>query len=175
MSRPSLDFLSLAAREAILAHLEQREPRARAAPRTPSAPVFVTLHLAGELRGCMGVLTPRHGDLVAETMDRARAAAFEDTRFPPVTLEELMRCEIEVAILGRLEPVGSHEDLDPARYGIVVSDAVGRRAVLLPRIAGVDHPAQQVSITRRKAGIPEDSEITIRRFEVEKDSARDSG
>ena len=173
MSRPSLDSLPLAAREAILAQLEQREPRACAAPRTPSAPVFVTLRLDGKLRGCMGVLTPRHGDIVAETMDRARAAAFEDQRFPPVTLEELMRCEIEVAILGRLEAIGSQEDLDPARYGIVVSDAVGRRGVLLPGIDGVDRTAQQIAIARRKAGIPEDSEITIRRFEVEKDGAGD--
>jgi AmmeMemoRadiSam system protein A len=129
----------------------------------PAAPVFVTLRVAGELRGCMGALEPRHDDLVRETMDRALVAAFDDPRFPPLEAGELDACSIEVTVLGALEPARV-EDLDPARYGIEVRDEAGRRAVLLPGIEGIETAAAQLATVRRKAGIPEDAPVTIRRF-----------
>lgn len=133
-----------------------------------SAPVFVTLYEDDQLRGCIGELEARYDNLVAETMDRAVAAAFEDPRFPPLRPEELDRCRIEVSVLGPLEPVRSLDELDPHRYGIVVADRMGRRAVLLPDIRGVDTVAQQVEIARRKAGIPPTEPISLMRFSVTK-------
>ncbi len=158
-------------REAIRAKLEGREPQPAVEAiglLARPAPVFVTLRIAGELRGCIGSLTPLHANLVEETMDRARAAAFEDPRFSPLTLPELERTDIEVSILGSLEAIASHDDLDPARFGIEVRDGTGRRAVLLPEIAGVDTVAQQIKVTRQKAGIPPGTDLKIRRFAVVK-------
>jgi AmmeMemoRadiSam system protein A len=129
----------------------------------PAAAVFVTLRVAGELRGCMGTLEPRLGDLVRETMDRAVVAAFDDPRFPPLEAGELDACSIEVTVLGPLEPARL-EDLDPARYGIEVRDGSGRRAVLLPGIQGIGTAAEQVAAVRRKAGIPAHAPVEIRRF-----------
>jgi AmmeMemoRadiSam system protein A len=159
------------AREAILAHLERRKPDpsvAQAPPLVPSAPVFVTLKIGTRLRGCMGELEAHQADLAAETMDRAVASAFHDPRFPPLELDELADTSIDVTILEPLEPTQSLDDLDPLVYGIEVSDATGRRAVLLPDIEGIDTVEKQVDIARRKAGIPESAALSIQRFRVTK-------
>jgi AmmeMemoRadiSam system protein A len=156
------------AREAIRAHLEQRRPVLPAAEGALArrAAVFVTLRLDGELRGCMGTTEPQYADLVAETADRAVIAATRDPRFPPLTAPELEACEIEVTVLGPLEPVDSPAALDPQRFGIEITDEFGRRAVLLPAIEGVDTVERQLALTRHKAGISADAPIRIRRFEA---------
>jgi len=114
----------------------------------------------------MGELIAHHEDLVAETMDRAAAAAFEDPRFPPLTPEELERTVIDVTLLGPLEPVGSTRELDPQRYGVEVTSRCGHRAVLLPDIEGIDTVKEQVRIACRKAGIDPKENVAIRRFEA---------
>lgn len=161
-----LSALPAAAREAIRARLLGRPPEP---PRItlPPAAVFVTLRIKGELRGCMGALEPHHDDLVGETMDRALVAAFGDPRFPPLAPDELDACAIEVTVLGPLEPARV-EDLDPARYGIEVRDEAGRRGVLLPGIPGIETAAQQLATVRRKAGIPANAPVVIRRFSAVK-------
>lgn len=168
-----LAALPRVAQEAIRAALEERPPRDLPPPEgelARRAPVFVTLrrHRDGALRGCIGSLVALHDNLVAETADRARAAAFEDPRFPPVTREELDDLHVEVSILGPAEAVADLEELDPRRWGVVVRDDHGRRGVLLPDIPGVDSPGQQVEIARRKAGIPPGATLHLERFPVEK-------
>ena len=163
--------LPLVGRESILAKLEDRDPEAVVEPEgllARPAPVFVTLRIDGDLRGCIGSLTPLCPNLVEETTDRARAAAFDDPRFAPLTLAELEQTDIEVSILGPLEAIASHDELDPARYGIEVGDGSGKRAVLLPEIAGVDTVAEQIELTRRKARIAPGADLVIRRFAVVK-------
>ena len=51
------------------------------------------------------------------------------------------------------EPIGSEKDLDPRRYGVIVSTADGRRGLLLPDLEGVDTISEQVGIAARKGGI----------------------
>ncbi len=156
-------------REAIRAKLEDRQPEPGVEPDGLLArpfPVFVTLRLGGDLRGCIGSLSALCANLVEETRDRARAAAFEDPRFPPLTAGELPMISIEVSILGPLLSIASRGELDPQRYGIEVSDGQGRRAVLLPEIAGVDTVEEQIAVTRDKARIVVSAHIEIRRFSV---------
>ena len=162
------DALPGIARDTIRARLEGRpvSPPDATGDLARPAPVFVTLQKGGELRGCMGRLHATCADLVAETMACAILAAFKDPRFPPLRAEELDQCAIEVTVLGPLEPVGSEAELDPARYGIEVSDPRGRRGVLLPDLEGVDTPERQIALAKRKAGIEEDAGLSIRRFEA---------
>lgn len=158
-------------REAIRASLEQRDPVVEIEPLgllSEPAPVFITLRIDGDLRGCIGSLVALRANLVEETMDRARAAAFDDPRFPRLTLGELSSTSIEVSILRPLQPVVSLAELDPARFGIEVRDKRGRRAVLLPEIDGIDTVEKQLEATRHKAGIPPGHELEIRRFSVVK-------
>lgn len=130
--------------------------------------VFVTLHDAlGELRGCIGTLRPSEPNLGLETWRNARAAAFNDPRFAPLSPEELPGLRISVTVLGALESIPSPSELDPARYGVVIRAADGRRGVLLPDLDGVETVAQQLAIARRKAGIGPDETIELQRFPVQ--------
>jgi AmmeMemoRadiSam system protein A len=174
---PGLGALLEVAREAVRARLEGRAPIGLPRPAGPlrrRAPVFVTLRQRedGELRGCIGSLQPLTDDLVAEVADRAVAAAFDDSRFPPLAPGELERIEIEISVLSPAEPVASPAELDPARFGVIVSDAIGRRGVLLPGIDGIHDAARQVAVARRKAGIPDGVQLRLARFTVERIGGR---
>lgn len=127
--------------------------------------VFVTLETdAGALRGCIGVLEPRERDLVWETWRCAASAAFSDPRFAPVTADELARLRFTVTVLGPREPIASAAQLDPAKYGILVTAEGGRSGVLLPNLEGVDSVDKQLSIARRKGGIEPDEPAKVERF-----------
>ena len=129
--------------------------------------VFVTLRKGGALRGCIGRLSPGSGDLWHEVAQQARAAALRDPRFPNVRPEELSALTYEVSVLEPLEPIDGPGQLDPSRYGVVVTDGV-RRGVLLPDIEGIDTVEEQLSYARRKAGIGSGDAVRLQRFEVRK-------
>lgn len=157
------------AREAIHARLSTGQRLVVSRPDAPPAPVFVTLRNPdGSLRGCIGSLVAAERDVAQETARSAVLAATRDPRFSAVTAEELPGLHIEVSVLMPEEPVSSAEELDPARFGVVVRDGLGRQGLLLPDIPGVTDPAAQVEIARRKAGIPPGTRVTLRRFEVRK-------
>lgn len=127
--------------------------------------VFVTLRgTEGQLRGCIGTLSPKFSTVAEETWRMAREAAFSDTRFSPVKAEELSRLRFEVSLLGTLEEVRDPATLDPARYGVVVSTSDGRRGALLPGVDGVETVESQLAIARRKGGIRPSEPIRIQRF-----------
>lgn len=130
------------------------------------AGAFVSIHKDGELRGCMGTVAPLRESLAQEIASNAVAASSRDPRFPPVSVDELERLEYSVDVLEAPEPIGSSDELDPARYGVVVSKGT-RRGVLLPALPGVDDAASQVAIACAKAGIaPNEEGIVLERFEV---------
>jgi len=129
------------------------------------AGVFVSLKKNGELRGCIGTFLPVQENVAMEIIINAISAATEDPRFYPVDAEELSELTISVDVLGAPEPAHSEDDLDPARYGIIVSNG-SRRGLLLPMLDGVDTVAQQIAITRQKAGIGFNETIEIYRFTV---------
>ena len=130
--------------------------------------VFVTLRSrTGALRGCVGTLSPRFHNAALETWHLARSAAFEDSRFQPVTARELADMRFEVSVLHPLEPIASPAELDPGRYGVVVSIDDGRRGTLLPGIASITSVAEQLRIARLKAGIGPDEPVRLERFTVE--------
>jgi AmmeMemoRadiSam system protein A len=120
----------------------------------------------GSLRGCIGTLEPTASDLVQETARNAVHAATSDPRFAPVSAAELPRLRLEVSVLMPSEPAADLAELDPRRFGVIVSDAHGRRGVLLPNLEEVNDAATQVAIARRKGGIPASDPATLRRFEV---------
>lgn len=130
--------------------------------------VFVTIRRQdGRLRGCVGSSEPVCPNIVAETWRSARLAAFHDNRFPPVTAEELDSLRFEVQVLHSRATVTTMEELDPGRYGILISTSDGRDSLLLPGIQEIRTPAQQLSCARRKAGIRPSEPITLERFQTD--------
>ncbi len=118
--------------------------------------VFTSLYLNGELRGCVGYVLPATSvhRAVAET---ARAAAFDDNRFPPVSSDEAPQLEIELSILSPPQPIAAG-GVEIGRHGLLISQH-GRRGLLLPQVP-VEHNWDRTTFleqTCRKAGLPLDA------------------
>ncbi|MGO9865470.1 MAG: AmmeMemoRadiSam system protein A [Terriglobales bacterium] len=139
--------------------------------------VFTTLYLKGdlksdpqgELRGCVGYVAPI-APLHRAVAETARAAAFEDHRFLPVTKEEATKLEASLSVLSRLFPI--HPDaVEVGRHGLLLSGG-GRRGLLLPQVPieyGWDRETF-LEQTCRKAGLPPDAwrkNATIEAFTAE--------
>ena len=133
------------------------------------AGVFVTIHTAstGELRGCIGTISPTEDALAQEVINNAIAAATRDPRFPPVQPRELDDLELDVSVLYPPEPIDSPDQLDVQQFGVIVQRG-SRRGLLLPDIPGIDDVATQISYARMKAGIGPKEPVELFRFRVEK-------
>ena len=101
----------------------------------------------------------------------AVAAASTDPRFPPVSLSEVSQLEIEISLLGPLEPIGGPADVVVGRHGLVV-EREWHRGLLLPQVATEwDWDAETfLAHTCHKAGLPRDAWkhwAKVWRFEAE--------
>lgn len=129
------------------------------------AGVFVSLHKFGLLRGCIGTFLPVTNSIAEEIIRNAIASSTEDDRFSPVRIDELDYLEINVDVLSTPEKISSIEELNPKKYGVIVSSGF-KRGLLLPDLDGIDTIDKQISIARRKGNIKDDEEIRLERFEV---------
>lgn len=129
------------------------------------AGVFVSLYINGQLRGCIGTISPTTGSIADEIIQNSISAGLEDPRFNPVTINELNKIIYSVDVLGEAEPISSIKELDPKRYGVIVT--IGRkRGLLLPNLEGINTPEEQVKIALKKAGIEDTDNYKMERFEV---------
>ncbi len=137
---------------------------------------FVTLTKGGELRGCIGSMFPQE-PLTEAVIHRARSAAVEDPRFPPVRPDELKDIQIEVSVLNTPKPLRftSPDDLlAKLRPGIdgVVLRVEGREATYLPQVwEQLPGRRQFMSELAQKAGLPADawtqSDASVLTYQVE--------
>lgn len=131
------------------------------------AGVFVSIKKHRQLRGCIGTITPCHGNVAMEIIKNAIASATQDPRFDPVKKDELKELEYSVDVLSPPQKIKDLSELDSKKYGVIVVSG-GRRGVLLPDLDGVDTVEEQLRITRIKAGILPEEEIEIYKFEVKR-------
>jgi hypothetical protein len=115
---------------------------------------FVSLHKQdGELRGCIGTIEPFHQNLYEEIINNAVAAISRDTRFKPLSLDELDTIELSVDVLTVPEEIYDYDKLDIQIYGVIVSDGKYKRGILLPNLEGIESIEHQIQIAKRKAGL----------------------
>lgn len=95
--------------------------------------VFITLKKGDELRGCIGHLEPKY-PLAEAVVRMALAAAFEDDRFLPITLEELPEIKIEISILSPLQKISDPYQIKLGKDGVIVKKGF-RSGVFLPEVA----------------------------------------
>ena len=146
------------AHDAILSALEKRDIPLDPPTDHLAEPrgAFTSLYLQGQLRGCVGYVLPV-SPVYRAVVDTARAAAFEDTRFRPVTLPEASRLEIELSILSPPQAIAA-EAVEIGRHGLLISMA-GYRGLLLPQVP-TEHNWDRITFleqTCRKAGLPLDA------------------
>jgi len=126
---------------------------------------FVTLHLGGQLRGCIGHLEPMQ-PLALDVADNAFAAAFRDPRFPPLCDAEFDAVHIEISVLTPSQPIAfDSEDeliaaLRPGIDGVILAETGAggeRRGTFLPSVwEQLPQPRDFLRHLKLKAGLSPD-------------------
>ena len=130
------------------------------------AGAFVSLHIDGDLRGCIGTISPVADSIAEEIIANAISASTRDPRFSPVRVDELPFLEYSVDILKEPERIDSPDELDVKKYGVIVTKGM-KRGLLLPNLESVDTVSEQIAIAKQKAGISiNDDNVELERFEV---------
>ncbi|MBL8785566.1 MAG: AmmeMemoRadiSam system protein A [Deltaproteobacteria bacterium] len=134
------------------------------------AGAFVSLHLDGNLRGCIGSMHATE-PLFETVADMAIEAATNDPRFPQLTPKDLSKCDLEVSVLTPFVPIEASEVV-PGKHGLYVVRGP-KRGVLLPQVATQYGWSREKFLAEicRKAGLPEDAwrdkETRLFAFEAE--------
>ncbi|MGO8813598.1 MAG: AmmeMemoRadiSam system protein B [Terriglobia bacterium] len=118
---------------------------------------FVTLKEHGDLRGCIGYITPMKS--LAETVrDVAAYAALEDSRFTPVTTQELPLLEYEISVMSPLRRVLSIKEIKVGKHGLIMKQG-DIEGILLPQVPVEEHWDRDTFLeqTCLKAGLPRDA------------------
>lgn len=100
--------------------------------------VFVTINERDSLRGCIGSLRA-YRPLIEDVIENAKAAAFMDPRFPPLTPKEFDEITIEISVLSEPKPLEYNnaqdlrEKIKPGIDGVVLN-LDGHQATFLPQV-----------------------------------------
>ena len=138
---------------------------------------FVTLTRWGKLRGCVGTIRA-HRALFDDVWLNARAAAFHDTRFPPLERDELAHLQVEISLLSHPEPLPpfsrEEEALAALRPGMdgIIFEAGSHRSTFLPQVwEQLPDPRDFLAHLKHKAGLPENfwaPDVRLQRYTVRK-------
>lgn len=116
---------------------------------------FVTLHEAGELRGCIGNMVGQ-GPLYQTVANMAIEAATGDPRFPKLSAQEIDKIDIEISVLSPLKRVSSPDEIKIPGDGVLVRRGFNS-GVYLPQVAtetGWSKEEFMNSLCAHKAGMP---------------------
>ena len=118
---------------------------------------FVTLHIKGRLRGCIGYIIGV-APLLDTIQKMAIAAGFEDPRFPPLIKDEFEQLNIEISVLTPLEVVNNIDEIKVGRDGIIIKRGF-RQGLLLPQVSEEQGWDKKTFLehTCLKAGLPTNS------------------
>jgi AmmeMemoRadiSam system protein A len=157
LSEPDKKKLHAIARQSIAAGLEGNSPP----PLTNISDIlreprgaFVTLHLQGRLRGCIGLIEAVKP--LAETIqEMALSAAFCDPRFPPLTSQEYKDMALEISVLSPLKQIKNVEEIQVGVHGLYIRQGP-YRGLLLPQVATEYHWDRDTFLQQTcvKAGLP---------------------
>jgi len=119
---------------------------------------FVSVHVDGELNGCIGMLTSTE-PLALEVQRMARSAAFADPRLPALRPEGFERCELEVSVLSAMQPIAATSRAEliglirPRTDGLVLSLG-NHRGLFLPVVwEQLSDPDEFLDHLHHKAGL----------------------
>jgi AmmeMemoRadiSam system protein A len=118
---------------------------------------FVTIHCAGDLRGCLGRIDV-DAPLADTVAHLAAVVSDSDPRFNPVTPQELEIISLEISVLTPEREVASIDEIEIGRHGLIIEQG-HRRGLLLPQVATEQKwdRATFLDHTCRKASLPPDA------------------
>jgi AmmeMemoRadiSam system protein A len=136
---------------------------------------FVTLHLDGNLRGCIGHLEAVQ-PLVREVVENAYAAAFRDPRFPALARREFPGLALHISVLTPPEPMSFASEADllaqlrPGVDGVILTEGPYRGTFLPAVWECLARPCDFLNHLKRKAGLPANhwsNRIRVARYTTE--------
>jgi MEMO1 family protein len=137
---------------------------------------FVTLTRHGQLRGCIGSLQA-HRPLLEDVRANAKAAAFLDPRFQPLTQTEFATTYVEVSLLSTSEALAFDSEehalslIRPGLDGLIVEHGA-KRGTFLPQVwESIPDPVQFLRHLKQKAGLDADfwaTDLRLSRYTVVK-------
>ena len=136
---------------------------------------FVTLKIAGQLRGCCGTVMAQE-PLSLDVAANAYKASFDDPRFGPMTTAELGGVDVNISVLSTPRPIRFADEADllrqirPDRDGLILEDG-DHRGVFLPSVWERFPDARQfVDQLKRKTDVAPDhrsDDLRVSRFTAE--------
>lgn len=139
-------------------------PRFRSDSLIKKQGAFVTLTKKGDLRGCIGHMA-EDTPLSITVAKMALSAALHDTRFYPVSKDEMKDIEIEISVLTPMKEVEGPSDIVIGRDGTLIQKGE-RSAVFLPQVATEQGWSRDEMLEHLclKAGLPADAYKSNCRF-----------
>lgn len=120
--------------------------------------VFISVYVNNKLRGCIGTFSESES-IYKNVRLMSFQAAFEDTRFKPVTMKDISGLAVEISILSPRTSINGPEEIEIGRHGIYMIHGI-RRATLLPQVA-VEHHFSAIEFleccAKNKLGLTKDS------------------
>ena len=129
---------------------------------------FVTLKVAGMLRGCIGSLPPSSAaELYLSVHRNTVSSALNDHRFRQVTAKEIDGIDIHVSILSPVRDISSLDEFKIGKHGIILIKG-SCRAVYLPEVAVEQgwNKEQTLTSLSNKAGLSGDAWREGAQFQV---------
>ena len=137
---------------------------------------FVTLTIAGELRGCIGSLSAQRA-LGDDVRSNAVSAALSDPRFPPLPAAEFGKVQVEVSLLTEPEFMEFRDEADalaqlvPGRDGVIFFNGC-QKSTFLPQVwEQLPEPHMFMAALKQKARLPVDfwgPGVMLARYQVRK-------
>ena len=139
-----------------------------------SYPVFVTWTIGKEkkLRGCVGTFTK--DDLEKNLLKYTYISAFNDSRFPPITIDEIKNLNCGISLLVQFEKAENPEDWEVGKHGINIQfkdqNDHNYSATYLPEVAKDENWDQKTTLTHliRKARYKGTLESIYNNIQVER-------
>jgi AmmeMemoRadiSam system protein A len=121
------------------------------------AGAFVTIEIGRQLRGCVGYI--QSNEPLYDTVSKAAiSAAMHDTRFSPLTRQELSKIEIEISVLSPMEKVSDVNAILPGTHGLLIESGY-HHGLLLPQVATEYRWDRETFLEQTcvKAGLPKNA------------------
>ncbi len=132
--------------------------------------VFVSLHIDGNLRGCIGSLSGKES-IIEGVIGNAEKAAFDDPRFSQLTFDEFKKLHLEISVLTQPRKINTIHGIILEKHGVILKRN-NNRAVFLPQVA-IEHGwslEETLENLSQKAGLSKDawkmSDTTFSIFET---------
>lgn len=94
---------------------------------------FVSIYVDDKLRGCIGTFSEDE-ILVVNVKRMSIAAAFNDSRFTPISADEILSMKIEISVLSPRKRIEGPGEIEIGRHGIFIEHGMNR-GTLLPQVA----------------------------------------